>query len=214
MKKQGRGAYDYRTDRSKSISVVSWNNNIVNVATNSDQVHPTKQVSRYSQAAKKKIQINQPKLISNYNKYMGGIDRADQNISLYRTSIRGKKWYFSIICYMIDLAEQNAWQVYRQDGGRLDQLAFKRCIALAILEKNKRILSTRGRLPMARPKSLDSRFDRMDHFVAELDDIPNEKGGDRKKQMRCGFCNNKCTTKCVKCDISLHVKYFIRYLTP
>jgi hypothetical protein len=43
---------------------------------------------------------------------MGGVDRADQNISVYRVSIRGKKWYFSLISHCIDMAEQNAWQLY------------------------------------------------------------------------------------------------------
>lgn len=28
---------------------------------------------------------------------MGGVDRSDQNISLYRISLRGKKWYFPLI---------------------------------------------------------------------------------------------------------------------
>lgn len=77
---------------------------------------------------------------------MLGIDR-DQNISLYRIGIRGKKWYFPIIAYLIDVAEQNAWQLHRLDGGKLDHLAFRRRIVTAILESNRRIASIKGRPP-------------------------------------------------------------------
>lgn len=41
--------------------------------------------------AKRKVQLQQPGMIASYNQSMGGVDRSDQNVSLYRTSIRGKK---------------------------------------------------------------------------------------------------------------------------
>lgn len=60
---------------------------------------------------------------------MGGVDRANQNISLYRTVIRGKKWYFPIIMQCIDMAEQNAWLLHKNNDGKLDHLAFRRQIS-------------------------------------------------------------------------------------
>lgn len=86
---------------------------------------------------------------------MSGVDRADQNISLYRIGIRGKKWYFPIIAFLIDVAEQNAWQLYRLDSGKLDHLAFRRRIVTAILESNRRISSSRGRPSLT--SKIDSR---------------------------------------------------------
>ena len=47
----------------------------------------------YSQKLKKKIQVQQPNMIKVYNNFMGGVQRADENIDKYRASIRGKKWY-------------------------------------------------------------------------------------------------------------------------
>lgn len=44
---------------------------------------------------------------------MSGVDRMEQNISQYRISLRGKKWYSSIISYCIDLSVQNVWQLHQ-----------------------------------------------------------------------------------------------------
>ncbi|KAG8261983.1 hypothetical protein J6590_108807 [Homalodisca vitripennis] len=146
VKKKPRGSMEYASDHDSGLLLVSWNDNsVVNIATNSDTVHPLRHVQRYSQERKEKISVPQPKLIHNYNTSMGGIDRADQNISLYRVSIRGKKWYFPLIAHLLDVSVQNAWQLHRQDGGKLDQLAFRRRIVLAVLEGNKRVVSGRGR---------------------------------------------------------------------
>ncbi|XP_046685691.1 piggyBac transposable element-derived protein 1-like [Homalodisca vitripennis] len=91
-------------------------------------------VKRFSLKAKKHAFIPQPNLIHQYNKKMGGVDRCDQNMSLYRIQIRGKKWYFPLICDCIDSAEQNAWQLHRHAGGNLDHLSFRRRLACNLLE--------------------------------------------------------------------------------
>lgn len=44
-----------------------------------------------------------------YNKSMGGADRSEQNLSLYRTSVRGKKWYFPLVIRCMDMTLNNAW---------------------------------------------------------------------------------------------------------
>lgn len=72
-----------------------WNdNNIVNVISNSLGIQPTHTVSRFSRKEKKRMYIEQPQNIRVHNKYVVGVDRSDQNTSLYRTSIKGKKGIF------------------------------------------------------------------------------------------------------------------------
>lgn len=209
LKKEKRGVFEYLSDNNAGISIVRWHDNsVVSVATNFDTVHPLHQVGRFSRQTKKKIQVSQPHLIQSYNKHMGGIDRADQNISLYRTSIRGKKWYFPIIAHIIDAAEQNAWVLYRKDGGILDHLSFRRRVATAILESSKRVTTCRGR-PSSFSKA-DSRFDGLEHYVASL---PIDTRTSKKKQLNCRKCSKKATTECVKCDVPLHVDCFISYHT-
>lgn len=95
---------------------------------------PTIKTRRFSQQQKRYIQINQPAAIKVYNENMGGVDRSDQNIGLYRTSIRGKKWYFSLISHCLDMAVHNAWQLYKMNGGEYDHLRFRSSIATGLLE--------------------------------------------------------------------------------
>src|SRR5699024_3748118 len=63
---------------------------------------------------KKVIKVSQPYAIARYNKSMGGTDRMNQTVSHQRITIRSKKWYFCIITWLIDVAIQNAWVLYRR----------------------------------------------------------------------------------------------------
>lgn len=114
MKKKPRGEYDYRSDTASGLIVVRWNDNsIVNVASNYLGVQPLTNVNRWSSALKKRISVQQPALITQYNRGMGGTDRMDQNLNLYRTSIRNKKWWWSLFAFAVDSAVCNAWYLYR-----------------------------------------------------------------------------------------------------
>jgi hypothetical protein len=91
---------------------------------------------------------------------MGVVDKADQNISLYRVSIRGKKWYFPLISHCIDMAEQNAWQLYRKNGAKLDHMNFSRSVAKNLLETHKKT-TKKGPVRSSTNSHGDSRFDRL-----------------------------------------------------
>lgn len=203
MKKKNRGDCDYRSCDNKVVIVKWHDNNAVNVASNNVPVEPFHQVSRYSQKEKKRITVNQPHNVYLYNSFMGGVDRCDQNVSLYRTSIRGKKWYFCLIAYGLDIAEQNAWQLHRLQSPngpeKLDHLTFRRQIALHLLESNKNS-KKRGR-----PSSLENvetRFDNQEHYLIR-----------QEKQTRCRICHKKVQKKCFKCNVALHMECFQNYHT-
>ena len=42
-----------------------------------------------------------------------GVDRMDQNILAYRITIRSRKWWWPLFSYLLQVAMQNAWLVYR-----------------------------------------------------------------------------------------------------
>lgn len=202
LKKRNRGDYEYRMAKENNIVAVQWNdNNIVTLCSNSLGAKPTHMVKRYSQRDKKIIQIEQPYVVKKYNANMGGVDRCDENISLYRTAIRGKKWYFSLIAQSIDMAVQNAWQIHKINKGDLDHLGFRRSIATALLQQNKKPYSSSKGRP-SQHENMQIRFDRIDHFVISQD-----------KQTKCRYCHSKTTTRCQKCDLGLHVKCFVAYHT-
>lgn len=201
LKKKGRGSFHNKVTVDNSIVICKWNDNsIVTVASNAVPVAPFRSVPRYSVAERKKININQPNMINVYNKNMKGVDRSDENIGLYRIAIRGKKWYVPLIFHAIDTAVQNAWQLHKIQGGKLDQLHFRRRIVLAYLVSKKQHGSKR-----CRPSSLeniDTRYDRIDHIVVS-----------QGKQTRCRNCHKKVSTKCKKCDVALHINCFEIYHT-
>ncbi|XP_047027928.1 piggyBac transposable element-derived protein 3-like [Helicoverpa zea] len=51
-------------------------------------INPKQSAKRFSQSEKRNIVIEEPHMVSIYNKYMGGVDRSDENISHYRIGIR------------------------------------------------------------------------------------------------------------------------------
>lgn len=195
LKKKNRGSFEYLTDESSEVIICKWHdNNVVTMASNFSTVFPLAQVKRFSRKEKKNIQVEQPYCIKKYNENMGGVDRADQNISLYRTSIRGKKWYFPLFSHCVDMAEQNAWQLYRHNGGKLDHLGFRRCVALGILESFKK---TTRRGPSRIPADVHeySRYDGKDHLIVY-----------KENQTVCVQCHKKANFACQKCSLTLHPK--------
>ncbi|CAH1955263.1 unnamed protein product [Acanthoscelides obtectus] len=165
FKKKSRGSFDYRLEEYQNNIVSKWNDNsVVTVASDVTSPFPTQQVKRFSQKEKKMIHVEQPCLIKQYNENMGGVDRADQNISLYRVGIRGKKWYFCLFSHALNMAEQNAWQLHKYSGGKMDHLQFRRCIAAGLLETYMKE-TKRGSSKPGKYLHYESRYDRMDHLV-------------------------------------------------
>lgn len=199
FKKKTRGDFQYALVDNELV-ICRWNdNNVITIASNSTSVLPTTKVKRFSQKEKRHIFIEQPKLIKGYNENMGGVDRSDQNIGQYRISIRGKKWYFPLVSHCIDMSIQNAWYLHRFEGGKLDQLAFRRAVAVELLETHK-VLTRKGTSRRSGNYREHSRYDRIDHVVIY-----------QNNQTKCAVCHKKANFRCEKCDIGLHPKDCFRH---
>ena len=73
------GFTDYRFDRETRILVVKWHDNTpVSIATHYSFVYPVGNTTRHSHKLKKKITIKISKVVSEYNKSMGGVDLQDK----------------------------------------------------------------------------------------------------------------------------------------
>ncbi|CAI6357649.1 unnamed protein product [Macrosiphum euphorbiae] len=59
----------------------------------------------------------------------------DQNIATYRISIRGKKWWWPIFTWLIDVSVNNAWVLQRKVNPNMPQLQFRREIVRNLLLK-------------------------------------------------------------------------------
>lgn len=204
LKRAKRGEYDFRQEVESGVLVCSWNDNsVVTVASNKHTVFPIRKVARYSVKEKAKVAIDQPNLIHVYNNTMGGTDRADQNISQYRISIRSKKWWWPLFAFLLDAAMNNAWLLHRRcpshENDPLDQLSFRRRIVDVYLRRHRvdrRVgRPLKGTVPRSTAKRVldEIRKDNENHFLES-----------RPTQRRCAECGKKTMIYCPKCDLPVH----------
>lgn len=177
MKKENRGAMDKIS--TKEISVVKWNDNhVVCMASNFENVEALNKAKRWCHIKKKKIEIDQPNMVANYNANMGGVDSLDRYLSQYRPKIRGRKWWWPFFTNTVNMAVVAAWRIKREGGEKMPQLDFLRNVTLALIKREEAKPSHQtGHLPK---QNNDVRFDGINHFI--------ESG---YKQSRCKFCKKK-----------------------
>ncbi|GBP91014.1 PiggyBac transposable element-derived protein 2 [Eumeta japonica] len=105
MKKKQSGYHEYAISKEDRVIVAKWmDNSIVSIASNNLDVQPLSMVKRYSQKDKATTQVPRPFLLGEYNKYM--VVTGWTKINMYRIHIRGKKWYWSLITWMLDTCTQ------------------------------------------------------------------------------------------------------------
>ena len=124
--------------------------NVITIASTFVGVNPTGKVKRWSNSEKKYIHIDHPACVHRHNSFMGDVDRMDWNIACYRVNIRNRKWYWPLICHLLNTTMKNAWQLYRQTAKGKDLLGFTRKAVLTYLTKNKttRMHPERSALPV------------------------------------------------------------------
>ena len=181
-----------------------WHDNsIVTVASNCRGAFPLASAKRWSQSEKKDIEVEQPHSIQMCNKYMGGVDRFDQNVNKLRIGIRMKKWWWPLYSWMLNVSVQNAWQVYRdisqnQQLEKLDMLQFTRRIVqyyLATQTLKKKI--------------------RSDNSIQGF--FGNKMRREESPNCVCQEANSLCSLPkkvqriCQKCNAELHVDCFVPF---
>lgn len=192
MKKLDRATYDYRFDKKGEILLVRWkDNSVCTMATNYDTIEPLGTVKRWCPIKKEKIDVAVPRLFQTYNKNMGGVDELDQSVSLYRIAVHGKKWWWMLFTYMIDMAVSNAWRLHVMcNDNPMDQLMFRRHIARFYLrqgeqKKSRQAASIVEGLPQ----------DGVGHYPRKIE-----------KQLRCVVCSSRVRWQCKKCLKTLCVE--------
>lgn len=216
MSKLERGTFESAISKDEGIIVARWMDNaVVTVASTSCGIQPVTMVKRYSKSQKKIINVPQPHLIREYNKYMGGTDRMDEDIGHCRIALRGQKWYWAIFTWLVDVSVHNAWVLYRQSSPerrKVPNILFRREIAQMLIQQYVNPPSRPGR-PAVGLNSLtlhrvsdDLRYDRKDHLVVSVPD---------KKRRRCAGegCSSVGRTQCNKCNVGLCIECFLPFHT-
>lgn len=151
---------------------------------------------------------------------MGGVDKMDFLLSLYRIFIRSKKWTLKIFDHFIDLAVCNSWLEYRMDhesSGQkdkyMDLLCFRNDIANGLIARSNQGACSRKR---GRPTSCltddislspttsakigkatpptSVRYDGNQHWPEHMKD---------KGRCKLQGCKGQTRYKCSKCDVFL-----------
>jgi hypothetical protein len=213
LKKEGRGSFSCRTDTFTGVTLVKWNdNNVVTVGSNIFQAEPIGQVQRYSQAEKKKVTIERPALVKEYNGGMGNVDVFDGHVASYRISIRGKKWWWPHFINTLDCLKAASYSLYLivcNDEKTLSYLEFIRRITLSYVKR---------RVDAPSPRILTKALWKGDNRVppeVRLESRTNTHWPVTTKQRRCAMktCKSKSAYKCERCDVALCVLCFKAYHT-
>ena len=205
MKKEARGSSDVVNDNKSDVTLVRWNDNkVVTVASTLYGKEPMKRTCRYIKDKGGRVEIDQPNSTSVYNKTVGGVDRMDQNIGAYMINICSKKWWWRLCRFCVDLAVNNAFQIYRlqplqQGEKQLDLLGFRREIVNVYHARFRSDKTFPLNFPAPRSTQRiipEIRDDGIDHWIA--------KGNQR----RCAKCSKTSNYFCEKCNVGLHPDCF------
>ena len=118
-KKDEIASYDYKSDG--TVLFVQWkDNSIVTVGTNFGKVTPVDKVSRWVKG-KGKVSVDQPEVIYECNKGMGGVDLLDMLLGSYRTNLHSKKWWWPLFSNALNIAVVAAFKIHKK--ACVDQLS-------------------------------------------------------------------------------------------
>lgn len=139
---------------------------------------------------------------------MGGVDKADMLLALYRTHLKSRKWYKRIIFHLLDLCIVNSWLLYRasREDCQMQLAFFKLSVAKGLIFSHKPPqtplpLYNRNQNIVSQPDrsvSDDVKYDRFDHFPKKMTVAFAQ---------RCKFagCKRKTKFMCRKCSVYLCV---------
>ncbi|KAG5883639.1 hypothetical protein JTB14_025142 [Gonioctena quinquepunctata] len=137
LRAKGRGTSSITLSKDGIILTEWYDNKSVITASNFIGVGKESNCTRWDKTTKRYLQIPRPEAIKLYNENMGGVDKVNFLLSMYRSSIRSRKWTVRMICHAIDLALVNSWLEYKQKAVALgiqrkkimDLLAFRESVA-------------------------------------------------------------------------------------
>lgn len=209
------------TSGSGAIVLVKWyDNRPVTLASNFIGVGAVDDVRRWDKRSRSFVMVRRPEIVHRYNTSMGGVDKLDQLISLYRTFIKSRKWTLRMICHGVDFAVVNSWLEYKQDAVRSgmrekemdDLLAFRLRIADSLVRANKPAQPSRKRgrpssveliprdAPLVRRSAKEIRAN-SDILADGMDHMPEYDT--KKEATRCkrSSCSGKTHVYCDKCNV-------------
>jgi len=206
LAKQGRGSISVVTS-TDNITILRWSdNNIVHMISSYAGVEPKDFVQKWDRKEKKYVDVMRPFAVSEYNKFMGGVDLCDRMIAHYPHALKSKKFYHRIAFTFLNISIINAWILFKRDEkSDMSLLEFKASIACTMIQLCDSREKKRGRPSISTdeltPKKLkswikvepDIRIDGVGHYPKKMN---------LKNALRCHdkICNKRTRYTCCKCN--------------
>jgi len=109
-KKSERGTIYEIVSGEGDVVVTQWSDNrTVLLASNFVGKGTVDQVRRWSKVEKDYVHVSRPEVIRLYNSSMGGVDKMDFLLQLYRIFICSRKWPLRVIFHFMSVAVNNSW---------------------------------------------------------------------------------------------------------
>lgn len=196
---------DIYTTSYHGITFVKWmDNKAVHLLTNFLPPAETETVKRRMAGSAEKIDVRCPKIVSHYNKNMGGVDLMDQRKVYYEVDRRSKiKYYLRLFFDLFDIAVNNAYIIYtklhaekRIEGNLLTCLQYRQVIARSLIND----YSMRQRSAPTAATSVVRRS-----LKRPTPSHPMEKTDSRKRCVNCAKnkVENRTNNRCVVCKVHL-----------
>ena len=209
LKAKGRGSCDMQVDIMSNTVAVRWfDNKKVDTASSYVGLGEGGEAERWDKKEGKKVKISCPEIIKEYNRFMGGVDLLDSLTSLYKYTIKSRRWYMYLFYHTIIIAVVNSWLWYKRQAKLLKVKPVK--LSVFLLDIAEALIMVKR--PVGRPSSavltpppakkinrmkkssptLDVRLDGVGHMPVYV-----EKRGSCKS----ANCKSLTFVKCMKCEV-------------
>lgn len=213
-KKSKRGTYDCRISN-LGISVYKWKDTkTVYFASNYHGSDITTVLRKDKNGEKHDIIC--PQVVKDYNRYMGGVDHADQLRTSYGVDRKSKKWWHRIFWGVLDIMFVNAFVIYKERHEKLPLLEFRRQVVQGLMAQKEIPTPSRAHLFQKRQQTEDiqvTKKRRGKQFSVSKDVRMNNRGihwpkftGSRGRCEVCSFTyqlQSRPFSKCSTCNVFL-----------
>lgn len=147
-----------------------------------------------------------PQAINFYNKFMGGVDKADQYSTTYDIDRKSNKWWRRVFHRLLQITAVNAWILYKQlKDKEIPLIFFLIPLAAQLIEIGKSGSKIVRQASTGRPPKKAKFMTNITHQPVEIN-----------TPRRCRYCGSKkiqkrTTVLCNTCDVPLCVSCFVPY---
>ena len=127
------------------VLALQWNDNkVVSMLTTSGSANAHHQVSRSkTNNVYREVNVPQPDVINEYNRYMNAVDRSDQILFAHNCLRKCVRWWKTLFYHLIDIAVVNAYILFRRHhAANPDNEALRRKSTYSLLDFREELLDS------------------------------------------------------------------------